>query len=246
MKKLLLLFTLICNAAFVTAKPAYDLLWKNANRCYQQKEYDSAAYYYEQIAAGNPETPEVYYNLGNAYYKLNQIGPAVLNYERTLRLNPAHKEAEDNLSLAQSRIINRIQPTQDVFFVKWWQKLTAPSQASTWAIISAMLFICFISLLLLKRFGKLSAPGQFIGFVFLLWLCICGLSYASSKNKLNSGMAVVMQQDTPFTLSPDGKQLSLVPEGTTIKWESESKGWVKTVLPDGRTGYMRKDALGKI
>ena len=93
--------------------------WQKGNKFYAQKQYDSAAYYYEKLAVQKPKDAVLYYNLGNSYYKLNDIGLAVLNYERALHLDPGYKDAEDNLILTQSRIANRIQGSEDIFFVRW-------------------------------------------------------------------------------------------------------------------------------
>ncbi len=128
-----------CLAA--TDNYAFD--WQKGNSFYQQRQYDSAAWYYEQISAAKPGNAEVYYNLGNTYYRLNKINYAVLNYERALRLNPDYAEAKDNLLLAQSRITNHIQSAGDIFFISWWQATTHGRKATgcnRWYYKSALVF----------------------------------------------------------------------------------------------------------
>src|ERR1700744_3575460 len=98
---LILFAFLLPGALHSLAAGDSNMLWQKANELYQQKQYDSAAQCLEQIAALKPQNEIVYYNLGNTYYKLNKIAPAVLNYERALRINPDYKEAKDNLLLAQ-------------------------------------------------------------------------------------------------------------------------------------------------
>src|SRR4051812_15187191 len=106
MKNLACLLVLTILYIHAGAAPSYSAQWEKAGNFYSNKQYDSAAYYYEQIAALKPRNAAVYYNLGNSYYRLNLIGPAVLNYERALHIDPSYKEAQDNLSLTQSRITN--------------------------------------------------------------------------------------------------------------------------------------------
>jgi len=222
--------------------------WKKGNDFYSQKAYDSAAFYYEKLAAKKPKDAILYYNLGNAYYKLNEIGPAVLNYERALHLKPGFKNAEDNLILTQSRIANRIQGGEDIFFVRWWRSVTQVGNATMWAVISFILFLAILASMLASRMGKfdLSYKRQVnitLGILLLLSLI---LSYSSALRQ-DSHAAVVMQPDAPLTNSRgNSKPQTLVPEGTTVKIEQVQEGWMEIVLPDGRKGWMHKSYLSVI
>ena len=230
------------------ASSDYSAFWQKANKFYETKEYDSAAYYYEKITASHPDNAIVYYNLGNTYYRLNLIGPAVVNYERALRLEPSYKEAKDNLTLTQNRINNRIQSIPDIFFVKWWHSVTHGTKAEFWAVICLILFLSAMGIMLAKRFNRLEQiPAQLTIALSSLWILTLFLAFTSANNKTNSGRGVVMQADAPFMLSPQSnKPQSLVPEGTTVKWKSETENWVEIVLPDGRNGWMQKTMLIKI
>lgn len=237
---------LICSFQLF-ASPANDW-WQKGNAFYKQKQYDSAAHYYEKLAAEKPNNAELYYNLGNVYYKLNLIGPAVLNYERALHLEPGYKEAEDNLILTQSRIANRIQGGDDIFFVKWWKTLTQIDNAGFWAISSLVLFLALLALLLGKRMGRfeISLHRQVIITLSILFLLCLILSY-SSASRNESHAAVVMQQDAPLLNSrTNNKPLTLVPEGTTVKIEDEQDAWMEVKLPDGRSGWMERSYLSRI
>lgn len=249
MKRIGLFIILIFAALKGFADVPYNGWWQKANAFYQYKQFDSAAAYYEKIAALHPENAVVYYNLGNSYYKLNKIGFAVLNYERALKLNPSYKEAKDNLELTQSRIPNRIQQTPEIFFVAWWQAITNASLAGMWAVISLILFLLIILILVLKRWNKLpiSAPAQFT--VLLAFLCVCCLyiSYVAAYKKTTHEHAVILEQDAPFKETrQSSKTQSLVPEGTVIKIETQQDGWAAVKLPDGRFGWMSMALMEKI
>lgn len=246
--KQLICFLLVLLSFGAHADSSYDAWWQKANTLYQQKQYDSAAVYFEKLAALKPEEAVVYYNLGNTYYRLNRIGPAVLNYERALQLDPSDKKAKDNLSLAQSRISNRIQASPDIFFVQWWKWLVQGSKESTWAVLAILLFLGIIGLMLARRLGKLQAvPPQVTGIMWGVWLVLLLLSFFSAQHKADSKKAVVMQNDAPLLADPrQTKSQSLIPEGTTVKWKGEISGWVEVSLPDGRTGWMQQNLLAKI
>lgn len=230
----------------IAAAP-YDIWWQRANGLYTQKQFDSAAYYYEKIAASEPGNAEVYYNLGNAYYRLNRIGLAVLNYERALRIDPDYKDAKENLALTQSRIANKVPDVQDIFFVSWWNSLTSPGKATAWTITCLIIFIVVLGILLLRRLNKLnSVPPQLIGLLSLLWVVFLCFAFFSAQNAADSHEAVVMQSDAPLLNTVQGKTQSLVPEGTTVRLSEIKGNWVEVRLPDGRTGWMQQSLLTKI
>jgi tetratricopeptide (TPR) repeat protein len=225
---------LVLGSLHCFANADYSAQWQKGNSFYQQKQYDSAAYYYEEIAALKPINAEIYYNLGNTYYRLNKIGLAVLNYERALKADPDYKEAKDNLLLAQSRISNSIQPIGDIFFIRWWKAITIPRHATALAITALCIFLIYIGLLLAKQFKKVNVSIQFQ--VILIAICVCFLTLAffATKAGLEKTGAVVMEADAPL------------PEGTVIKIKQEQGDWIEVILPDGREGWLRQDLIVKI
>lgn len=251
MKKLLVTVAIcLLSVLMVAAAKQPGDHWASANSFYVQKNYDSAAAHYEQIARLAPQNATLYFNLGNTYYRLNNIPMAVLNYERALRINPDYKAAAENLALAHNRITNHIAETEDIFFVNWWHSLTSPRMADTWAIAALLLFLLVIGLQLGKLFqvnAVLQIPPQVSGIALLLCCSLLGLGYKAAANKIAHGTAVVMEQDTPLMNSThDGKPLVLVPEGTTVKIRNEKGGWVEVNLPDGRVGWLQSSFITKI
>ena len=250
MRKLLaiLIFILSCSL-HSNATGNYDALWQKGTAAYQQMKYDSAAYYFGQIAAIKPQNAEVYFNLGNTYYRLNKIALAVLNYERAIQINPDYKEAKDNLVLTQGRISNHIQSTGDIFFLDWWQNITHPNKAGTWAIAAVITFALIIVCLMVRRFAKsgdklpVQAPGV-LGFVCI---CFLVLAFTAAKRTQQVTTAVVMQNDAPLMNNDlKGKPASLIPEGTTVKIVSEKGTWAEVTLPDGRNGWLQQNLIDKL
>ena len=249
-KTVLILVVLLTGAWHSLAAADYNQLWQKGNSFYEQKQYDSAASYFEQIAVLKPQNAELYYNLGNTYYRLNKIAFAVLNYERALQVNPEYKEAKDNLILAQSRISNHIQAAGDIFFVSWWQNITQPKTATTWAVWALITFSLFIVLLLYRRFqkvGSLRLPAQLQGILIFVFACLLVLGFYSANNSAQNSAAVVMEADAPLMNSDmKGKPTSLVPEGTVVKIMTEKSGWAEVRLPDGRAGWLQQNLINKI
>lgn len=238
---------LLCISAF--AKGNYASVWQKGNSAYQQKKFDSAAYYYNQIAEQEANNAEVYYNLGNTYYKLNNIGGAVLNYERALKINPGYKQASDNLYLTQSRINNRIQHMPEIFFVQWWKAMTRANLANTYAVIAVLLFLILLAYHITKRLRVTSfhAPVQLSAAVIVLSAVFIILSVVSATRLVSSREAVIMQEGTPMMQQPKyGTSQSLIPEGTKVEICNEKADWYEVTLPDGRTGWLQKSTIAKI
>ena len=177
----LITVALILGSLHCFADGNYSAQWQKGNNFYEQKQYDSAAFYYEQIAALKPLNAEIYYNLGNTYYRLNKVGFAVLNYERALKINPGYKEAKDNLLLAQGRISNNINPIGDIFFIRWWNAITMPGNATAWSVTALIIFLLFIGLLLVVRLRKTRISVQLQGILVLLLLCFLSLAFFLPK-----------------------------------------------------------------
>ena len=224
--------------------------WKKGISFYQQKQYDSAVAYFEQIAELKPYNAVVYYNLGNAYYRLNKTGPAILNYERALRIDPDNKTIKDNLLVAQARISNKIQAGGEIFFINWWRILTKPGNANLLAILALVLFTILTVLITFKRVskpGSYKVPIQVNVFLTFLFICILIIAYCSAANGLDNTSAVIMEKDAPLMNSElKGKPILLVPEGTIVHIKSEKGSWAEISLPDGRSGWLLHTELQKI
>lgn len=227
-----------------------NTVWQQANRAYKQKQYDSAVFYYEQLAIQKPQNSDIYYNLANAYYRLNEVAPAVLNYERALKIAPEHKQAKENLMLAQERISNRIHSTEPIFFISWWKSITRPGLATLWSVSAFIFFTLFILGIYLKRYSASFSsriPAQINGALLFIFIILFVLGISSAKNSASDSEAVVMQKDTPLMNNDlKGKPLLLIPEGTTVTIRSDRDGWLEVSLPDGRAGWVRQDQLSRI
>ena len=232
---------IIISVLHTIAATSVDALWKKGNEQYKAKQYDSALSNFVQVAVANPGIPEVYYNIGNTYYRLNNIPQAVLYYEKAIHLQPGYVEAKENLLVTQNRIPNHIVATPDIFFIRWWSQLSQGALANMWAILAIVTFTVIVLIMLANRLrkGGRIVPVQVNGILWLVWLGMLVLAIASGKNASGAHIGVVMQQDAPL-LTPDlkGKPLALLPEGTTIKVKNRSGEYAEVTLPDGRNGYL--------
>ena len=120
-----------------------------------QQDYKKAIELYEGLLKSHGESAEVYYNLGNAYYKENKIAPAILNYERALLLDPGDGDIRFNLQLARQKSVDKIEPVGDFFLTRWFKKVQNVGSADSWAQVGIVCFILFIGCLILFFFSKI-------------------------------------------------------------------------------------------
>jgi hypothetical protein len=246
MRTIIAIFTIILLPFGSSA--TWQQQWKKATDFYLQKQYDSAAHHYELIAESHPQNAELYYNLGNTYYRLNKIGPAVLNYERALHADPGHKGAQDNLAITQVRISHQIAVTDDIFFVTWWHKLTSATMAGTWAVIAFICFLLALVIFWLRRYRSINLPMQLPGVFGFFFICAAMLGLNAAANVVSSHKAVVFENDTPLMdlQQTKGKPAALIPEGTTVRIISDAGQWLEVRLPDSRTGWVQASQVEKV
>ena len=134
MKKLLIVFLL--TTQFFFAQSSFE----KGNDLYQKGKYEQAISAYQSVLASKNHSSELYFNLGNCYYKLNKVAPAIYNYEKALVLNPDDAEITNNLKFAQKLQIDEIKVIPQVGFSKMVHDFTSIFHYNTWAWISVSIW----------------------------------------------------------------------------------------------------------
>ncbi|HNX55205.1 MAG TPA: tetratricopeptide repeat protein, partial [Prolixibacteraceae bacterium] len=151
MKKII--YTILAILFTTTVFAQAELLQK-ANDAYTKQQYKQAIEDYNQILKTNLESPEVYFNLGNAYYKTGQYTLAILNYERAKLLAPDDEDITFNLQVTNQKVVDSIQELPGLFVVRWWNSIINSQTTDTWAIFSIISFIAFLVMLGFYFFAK--------------------------------------------------------------------------------------------
>ncbi|MFO7791329.1 MAG: tetratricopeptide repeat protein [Bacteroidales bacterium] len=216
----------------------------SAKQAYNNGNYAIAATLYEEMLEEQPGNAAIYYNLGNAYYKMGMQGPAILNYERAHRLNPADEDIKHNLDLAQSRIDNQIESMPELFFIAWLDKLNSSLSVRTWALISIILFLGFIAFTAWRLFRK--KPGaravlSGIAITSLVLSAICLALALRLNKKIHKPNEAIVFEDSLIKSSPSesGVNLFEIHEGIKIEVQDSLNNYTQVKLPDGRKGWIR-------
>ena len=197
-------------------------LFAQANANYAEGNYAEAAKQYQEVLAEQPSA-EVYYNLGNAYFKQGELSQSILAYERALRLKPTMKDAKHNLQFAQTRIVDNIEDTQSFFLSSWLKAVRNALNQQVWVILSISLFILALVGFFFFAFSRtiwLRKTAFYTSLVALL-ISICACANAGSLHKRDTqrSEAIITQGIVNAKASPDrsGTDLFTVHEGTKVR-----------------------------
>lgn len=254
-KCLALLLLMLCvwfvvpvNAQNV-AKERVQMSKAMADSAYVREDYQRAIRVYEQLLKEGGSA-DVYYNLGNAYYRTDNITRAVLNYERALLLSPGDDDVRFNLQMAQSKTIDRITPESEMFFVTWYHSLVNMMSVDGWAWLSLAALAIAVALVLVYLFVNqiwMRKIGFFGAFVLLIVFVLGNVFAFQQRSKLvNRTGAIIMAPVAPVKSTPakNGTDLFILHEGTRVTiTDSSMKEWREVRVADGKQGWIETKKL---
>lgn len=224
----------------------------NADTEYQKGNYQQAIRDYEEILK-NGESAEIYFNLGNAYYRTDNITKAVLNYERARLLSPGDDDINFNLQFARSKTIDKITPQSEMFFVTWYKSLVNFTSVDNWATTGILCIVMALLLVLLYLFGPqlmLRKIGFFGGLAFFVIFLLSNLFAFQQKQALdNRTGAIIISPSVNIKKTPakNSADQFVLHEGTRV--DIIDKGmtdWRCIRVGDGREGWIETKAIEEI
>lgn len=195
------------------------------------------------------ESPNLYYNLGNAYFRNNELAKAILYYEKALLFDPGDKDTRHNIEFANTLIEDKIIPVNDFFLVSWYKAIQNCFSSNTWAVIAIVQFLIFIACVALFVFGRsvgLKKTSFYIGIVLLPLLIFANMFAVNQKYKLtNRNTAIIMAGSVPAVSAPsnDSKEIFVIHSGTKVTINKEDNDWVEIELASGHVGWIQKNKL---
>ncbi|WP_276379692.1 tetratricopeptide repeat protein [Flavobacterium sp. H4147] len=247
MKNILYLFLLISQVFFAQSS------FEKGNALYQKGQYQEAVQVYEDIIKEDKlQSPELYFNLANSYYKLNKVAPSIYNYEKALVLKPNDPETLNNLKFAKKLTIDEIKEVPKVGFAKLIQNFTSIFDYNMWAKISIGIAFAFLLCFIGYYFSQLTITKRiyFIGmFILLVALGLSASAGMSEKNHFdNDRPAIVFSEMSEVRSEPQkaGSAIILLHEGAKV-YVMESVGkWKKIELTDGTEGWIDGNTIKEV
>lgn len=247
MKNILYLFLFISQVFFAQGR------FEAGNALYQKGQYKEAVQVYENIIKEDKlHSAELYFNLGNSYYKLNQVAPSIYNYEKALVLKPNDPATLNNLKFAKKLTIDEIKEVPKVGFAKLIQNFTSIFDYNMWAKIAVGIGFVFLLAFIGYYFSnrtlakRIYFVGMFILLVTLLLAISAGMSEKSHFD--NDRVAIVFSEMSEVRSEPQkaGAAIILLHEGAKVYVLETVGGWKKVELTDGTQGWMDSSTIKEV
>jgi len=247
MKNIIYLFLLISQVFF--AQNSFE----KGNTLYKNGEYQQAIDVYESIIKEDKQqSAELYFNLGNSYYKLNKVAPSIYNYEKALVFKPNDPETLNNLKFAKKLTIDEIKEVPKVGFAKLIQNFTGIFNYNTWAKISVAIAFVFLLCFIGYYFSQLTLSKRiyFIGmFILLVALFLSVAAGMSEKDHFdNDRPAIVFAEISEVRSEPQkaGSPIFLLHEGAKVYVKETLLNWKKIELTDGTEGWIDSSTIKEV
>lgn len=250
MKQLIYIFLVF--GGFLANAQSSDDLFEIANKLYTEENYEAAIEKYEAIEKEGLESSELYFNLGNSYYKLNKIAPSIYNYEKALKLDPTNEDARTNLSFAKRMSIDVIEELPKTFLQRFSENVILKLSYDHWAII-AVIMSALTALLFLMYYFSSSTRKKFVffnlslftAFVLVLSTIFAFSNYDSTKK---NRQAIIFAAKSEVKNAPmfSSELVFELHEGTKVLILDGLDNWVKIKLADGKIGWVLQSELKEI
>jgi len=248
MKKIILYF-FICGSLFAQSP---EELMKNANKYYQDGQYEAAIQTYEKILAQGFESGALYFNLGNSYFKDGKLGYSIYYYEKGLKLEPNDEDLSYNLRIANSRTFDKITQLPKLFIISWWEGLVTSLSVIGWSFVVVIIFWIFLACIAIYLFSRRTNLQRFSflgGSISLAVLILASvLLFARIGREASTNYGILLQTTYSVKVSPDTKSNDafVIHEGIKFQIDDHVNDWAKIRLVDGKVGWIQKEALGQI
>lgn len=225
---------------------------QNADDEYAKGNYQQAIKDYQEILKTGVSS-EIYYNLGNAYYRTDNITQALLAYERALQLSPGDNDIRFNLQYARSKTIDKITPETEMFFVTWYHSLVNFTSVDRWANTAIVSIIMALLLILVFLFAPqmwARKSGFYGSAAFLLLFAFANLFAFQQKHELETKQGAIVIAPTvnvKKTPAASGTDVFVIHEGTRVDITDRGmKQWRGIKLADGREGWLKTSQIEEI
>ena len=243
----IVLFSIAITGAF---SAPVNTWFEQANTFYEKEKYDSAVTYYQKIIDAGIKNSDVYYNLGNAYYRLRKLGLAILHYEKARTLAPTDREVIANLRFARLNIVDRVPEPERTFAenLLWNLHSMLPLHIQMW-----ILFVLLLCVSIAFAIGLFASRNIRLWLIYLSSLCILiSIIFSFSIGKKiydaeKKKFAIVLEKTVDAKNQPEGsKVLFTAHEGTKFQIRKTRENWSFVSLPNGVSGWVENSSLGHI
>jgi tetratricopeptide (TPR) repeat protein len=213
-----------------------------ANQAYMDEAYEEAIAMYHELIDQGFSSPNLYFNLGNAYYKTDRKGLSILYFEKALKLDGSRKDVKHNLRLAQQQTVDNVEVLPELFFISWWQGILSLRSSNMWAVYTLVFLWVAVVFYLLYYWAKTRLVFKTFGHLMVVMALVMFLfSWSKYRQEYRTDFAIVVVPSVKVMSAPDKKSTRqfTIHEGLKVKVTDEVKGWSLVVLEDGKQGWIQ-------
>ena len=220
-------------------------MYENGMDAYRKGQYDLAIQEFESIISNNWNSPELYYNLGNAFYRSVNIAGAVWAFESCLKLSPTHEDAKYNLKLANLKVIDRMDLPEPPIYLKWYLGIKGVFTPSTWINFSLFIFLIFSIIMTTSQIIPSLILQNLRGSIIVVFFVSLFLTIHSiwTDNSLSLGVIYATKVDAHSEPNVFSTRLFEVHEGLRVSIIQAVDEWVEIELLDGKMGWIENDQI---
>ena len=241
------LVILICLFSKIFSKD-FDQNFNEANNYYNDSKYLESIKIYESILAGGWESSNLYYNLGNSYFRQNQIGQSVWAYNKALKMDPRNKDLIKNISIAEARIKDRVILPDEFYFVKIYGKFKSKYILKEWLLIGGVIVLFTVLSFLISEFYIINnlkivrVVKILIILTVMVHIVILDKFFDDNDDKLG----IIIDNQVNAYSGPfygDNSILFNINEGTEVKIRQNQKNWIEIILLDGKIAWVTSNKI---
>ncbi|WP_281541650.1 tetratricopeptide repeat protein [Maribacter aestuarii] len=246
MKNIIILFVFL-TCLFAKGQAEDNFTW--ATEAYNEGEFKKAIELYETILEDGQHSAALYYNLGNSYYKLNEIASSIYYYEKALLLSPNDPEILNNLGYAQNMTLDAIDTMPETGLSRIYKMATNRLSFDQWAYVGVFFMFLFVILYILFYYSQYSSRKRwaFIGSFIALFIAIVAVVFAYIQyDDFNKNQpAIVFADEVGINAEPNNKsdEVFVLHAGTKVNVLDELNDWKKIRIADGKTGWITSENI---
>ena len=242
MKKISLIFLVLLSFNLY----GNDSLFINANNDYANKNYLSASEKYENILSYNLESVELYYNLGNSYFKLDEIHKAIYNYEKALIIDQDFTEAKENIELSKLKLIDKIDEMPELFFISIYKEIQNIFSLKIWVFITLISIWLSVIILIFNKIKKNKNNLTYL--LLIISFLLLFLTNSIYNNNKNIRAAIIYSPVIEVMSAPSEESTKLfnLHIGTKVNINDQIENWVNIKLTNGKKGWVLVENLKEL
>lgn len=237
--RIIFIITIITIPVFAV-QDGISLHYEIGMEAYKKGQYDLAIQEFESILSNNWDSPEMYYNLGNAFYRIGNTAGAVWAYESCLKLSPTHEDAKYNLKLANLKVIDRMDLPEPPIYLEWYLSIKEQLNSSKWINLSFFILLIFSIIMTASQMTSLLILQNLRGTIIVVFFISLFLTIHSiwTDHSLNLGIIYATKVEVRSEPNLFSTRLFEVHDGLRVSINQIANKWIEIELLDGKTGWI--------